>query len=87
MNLYFNNKTQISDSAKQVNTLFILLGCKYVSPDIIQIITYTGTVVAKYTESLCSISAVDVDFSLLLSVLKFSFKFFTRNKHDFTGKY
>lgn len=38
VNLYINNRVQIFYSAKQFCTLFILLGCKNMNADIIQIL-------------------------------------------------
>lgn len=87
VNLCFNNKVQIFDSAEQVNTLFILLECKCMNPGIIQILYI---LLRKSRYCLCGFRLwLDVDFSLLFSVsklpLKSSFLRFVRSKHDFNA--
>lgn len=84
--LYFNNKVQIFDSAEQVNTLFILLGC--MNPDIIQIL---HILLLKSRYSLCGFWLwLDIDFFLLFSVLKFplksSFLRIVRSNHYFNAR-
>lgn len=88
VNLYFNNSVQIFYSAKQFRTLFILLGCKYMNADIIQIL---HILLLKRRFSLHSFWLwLDVDFSLPYSVLEFPLKSgflrFIRSRNDFTSR-
>lgn len=89
LNICYNNKAQIFDSAKQVNTLFILLGCKCVNPDTIEISTYCHW----KADIACVIFGLyfDVGFFLLFSILKFlsnsTFLIFIKRKHDFSKRH